>query len=417
MQIVHEDLQFPTSLVFDPDGIAYVAESGLRFDGGPGQARVLRLDLRARGNGQAQVRVLCDDFRAPVNGLTLHERSLYVAEGGCPGRISRLDLGGHDRKTVIVDDLPGGGNYHTNMVAIGPDRKLYFGQGAMTNSGIVGADAQQLSWLRELPHPYDRPGMAIVLAGADEQTDNPLDPGGPPVTTGAFAAFAQAHPAGTRLPAQLPCTAGIMRCNLDGSELELVAWGLRNPYGLGFSPEGRLLTLDLGMNDRGSRPVGNAPSCLFAVESGAWYGWPDFVAGNPVVDPDYLPVRGQPPRFLLANHAELPAPKSPLVVFPARAAAVKFAFGPGGIHVALFGDKRPFTAPPGPAAGRAVVRVDPKDWSIHPVVGAPLHRPIDLGFSPHDGALHVLDFGEFEMRLAGELDAVAASGKLWRIPP
>src|SRR5690606_14338453 len=291
MRLVQQDLQFPSSLAFDERGVAYVAESGLRVDGSLGSARVLRLDS---GGGEPQV--IADDLRAPVNGLTMFEGGLYVAEGGYPGRITRLELDG--RRTVLVDELPGGGEYHTNMVAIGGDRKLYFGQGAMTNSGIVGAASR----------PHDLPGMDIVLA--DQQP-------------GAFAAFASAHPAGARLAARLPCTAGIMRCNLDGSQLELVAWGLRNPYGLGFAPDGRLLALDLGFNDRGSRPVGNAPSCLYAIERGAWYGWPDFVAGIPIDDPRLVPARGAPPRFLLANHAELPGPATPLVSFPARAAAVR----------------------------------------------------------------------------------------------
>ena len=56
-----------------------------------------------------------------------------------------------------------------------------------------------------------------------------------------------------------------MRCNPDGSGLELVAWGLRNAYGLGFLPDGRLLATDQGADDRGSRPVGNAPDMLFEV--------------------------------------------------------------------------------------------------------------------------------------------------------
>ena len=56
-----------------------------------------------------------------------------------------------------------------------------------------------------------------------------------------------------------------MRCNLDGSDLELVAWGLRNAYGLGFLPDGRLLAVDQGADDRGSRPVGNVPDLLFEV--------------------------------------------------------------------------------------------------------------------------------------------------------
>jgi Tn3 transposase DDE domain len=39
-----------------------------------------------------------------------------------------------------------------------------------------------------------------------------------------------------------------MRCDRDGSNLELVAWGLRNPYGLAFLPDARLLAVDLGIN-------------------------------------------------------------------------------------------------------------------------------------------------------------------------
>jgi hypothetical protein len=45
----------------------------------------------------------------------------------------------------------------------------------------------------------------------------------------------------------------------------------------------------------------------------------------------------------------------------------------------------------------------------------PLNRPIDVRFGPADGALYVLDFGSFEMREGGGLDAEAGSGKIWRI--
>jgi glucose/arabinose dehydrogenase len=56
----------------------------------------------------------------------------------------------------------------------------------------------------------------------------------------------------------------------------LVAWGLRNAYGLLFLPDGRLLAIGQGADDRGSRPVGNVPDLLFEGNPGAWYGWPDF---------------------------------------------------------------------------------------------------------------------------------------------
>src|SRR5438132_1651573 len=92
-------------------------------------------------------------------------------------------------------------------------------------------------------------------------------------------------------------TAAVMRCEPDGSGLELVAWGLRNAYGLGFLPDGRLLATDQGADDRGSRPVGNAPDLLFEVREGAWYGWPDYIGGDPITDERYRPVRGPAPTF------------------------------------------------------------------------------------------------------------------------
>ena len=64
--------------------------------------------------------------------------------------------------------------------------------------------------------------------------------------------------------------AAVMRCNLDGSGLELVAWGFRNAYGLGFLPDGRLLAADQGVDDRGSRPLGNAPDLFHEVKARAW---------------------------------------------------------------------------------------------------------------------------------------------------
>src|SRR5204863_6992747 len=101
--------------------------------------------------------LVAEGLRQPVNGVTFHDGGLYVSEGGHPGRISRIELDG--RQTTILDNLPGPGNYHTNMVAFGPDGKLYFSQGAMTNTGIVGLDAYDLGWLRRLPHAHDCPGV------------------------------------------------------------------------------------------------------------------------------------------------------------------------------------------------------------------------------------------------------------------
>jgi len=276
--------------------------------------------------------------------------------------------------------------------------------------------------LRRLPHGHDLPGFDIVLNGVNRETLNPLETDANAKTfTGAFVPFGERTAPGQPVAAQIPCTASIMRCNPDGSNLELVAWGLRNAYGLGFLPDGRLLAVDQGADDRGSRPVGNAPDLLFEVRQNSWYGWPDFIGGIPITDPGFQPVRGELPGFLLANHDELPAPEKPLVTFPPHTAAVKFDVAPensgrwaGHLFVALFGDEVPMTAPAGPKVGRSVVRVDPSDWSLHPFVQGGLLRPIDVRFSPAGGDLYILDFGSFEMLDNGGLSAEAGSGKIWR---
>jgi glucose/arabinose dehydrogenase len=209
-----------------------------------------------------------------------------------------------------------------------------------------------------------------------------------------------------------------MRCRRDGSGLELVAWGVRNAYGLGFLPDGRLLATDQGADDRGSRPIGHAPDVLYEVKRGAWYGWPDFVGGRPVDDPAFRPTRGPHPSAILANHDTLPAPEKPLLSFAVNAAAAKFAVlpptahrWPGQLLVALFGDEKPMTAPPGAKVGRTMLRVDPADWSAHPVALPPgLERPIDVAVSPDGRRLWVLDFGRFEMLGEGRIDALAGSG-------
>src|SRR5271167_3837643 len=113
MEPVASGLHYPTSVVIDPHGSIFIAESGLPFDGAPRGGVVSRvLEDRTRA-------ILAEGLRSPVNGLAWHEGSLIISEGGNPGRISRLDPETLQRSTIL-DGLPGFGNYHTNMVAIGP---------------------------------------------------------------------------------------------------------------------------------------------------------------------------------------------------------------------------------------------------------------------------------------------------------
>jgi glucose/arabinose dehydrogenase len=414
LELVADGFSFPTSLTFDEQGVAYVAEAGLPFGGASAGGAVWRL------SADGARRTVAEDLRTPVNGLTWHDGVLYLSEGGHPARLSRLSPDG--TRQTLLDGLPGPGNYHLNMATVGPDEKLYFSQGAMTNLGFVGLDAYDVGWLRQLPHGHDVPGFDIRLAGLNITTEDPTAAhAGAEVTTGAFVPFGTSTEPGQRVSAGLPATASVMRCHLDGSGLELVAWGLRNAYGLGFLPDGRLLAIDQGADDRGSRPIGGAPDLLFDVRPGSWYGWPDYIGKHPVTEPRFRPERGPHPSFILAEHDSLPPPQQALLEFPPHVAAVKFDLAPpgsgldGSLLVALFGDELPMTAPGGaPRVDRGVALVDTTTWRLRPLLsGAPLRRPIDVRV--RDGAAYVLDFGHFEITEHG-VDAVPGTGRLWRLP-
>jgi hypothetical protein len=340
-----------------------------------------------------------------------------VTQGGAPAEISRYSAR-YEYDGPIVADLPGPGNYQSNMPVFGPDGDLYFSQGAMTNSGVVGLDAYELGWLRRLPHAHDVPGLPVRLRGENFATAGVSPGGAETVVTGAFHPFGSPSLPGERVAPALPCTASVMRCRPDGTGLELVAWGLRNAYGLRFLPDGRLLALDQGADDRGSRPIGGAPDLLFEVRPGRWYGWPDFIGGRPVSDPEFIPERGRRPEPLLANHDELPPPERALVEFPPHAAATGLDLGTRGpfdgrLVVALFGDERPMTAPEGDRAGRCLATIDPGTWRLSHLPVDGMARPIDVRRHPGDGRLHVVDFGVFEVTARG-VEAVPGSGALWR---
>lgn len=405
-EVVSSGLDFPTSIAFDEANRLYVAESGLPFAGAPLGGRVFRVEP---DGGRT---LLAEALRQPVNGITFHDGALFISEGGHPGRISRLELRDGAEVETVIDGLPGPGNYHTGMTAFGPDGKMYFSQGAMTNLGIIGLDAYELGWLKRLPHAHDLPAYELELTGVNVETEDPFNPG-QRIQTGAFVQFGTPTEPGQRIPAAFPCTSAIMRANPDGSELELVAWGLRNAYGLCFLPDRRLIATDQGSDDRGSRPIGNVPDLLCDVKSGRWYGWPDFIGDTPVTDPQFLPESGVQPQFIVANHRELPPLEPPLLRFDRHVAAVKLDLAPDGrLAVALFGDEVPMTAPSGPKMGRSLAIVEPGAWELEEVGLPALKRPLDVKFDA-EGRLHVLDFGHFEPG-RGTLDATRGSGAVHR---
>ena len=224
-----------------------------------------------------------------------------------------------------------------------------------------------------------------------------------------------------------------MKVSPDGGAPELVAWGLRNPFGLAFAPDGRLFVTENGYDIRGSRPVFGTADHLFEIKPDTWYGWPDYSGGASIADKRFA-VPGKDP--MAAVLASAPGkPPEPVAFFGVHSSSNGLDFSRNGAFgyvgdafVAQFGDMVPKTGKVLDPVGFKVVRVDVKKGVVYDFatnVGEKngpasklghdgLERPVAARFDLAGSALYVADFGVMTVSEKGP-SPKEKSGVLWRI--
>jgi glucose/arabinose dehydrogenase len=435
VNIAVKDLTYPTSVEFDGHGNMFIAEAGYVYGDDAAVARIFRIAP------DGHVEIIAEGLNGPITDLLWYNDALYISHRGI---ISILQSSGEIRD--IVTGLPSLGDHHNNQLVAGPNGWLYFGQGTATNSGIVGVDNFIFGWLQVRPEVHDIPPFDIRIRNRQYTTLNPLilaQTGEPPLAfTAPFSPFGQSVRSLERR-GEVKANGTILRMRPDGSQLEIFASGLRNPFGLVWGPDTRrpgryrLYAADNGYDDRGSRPVANAPDVLWEIYQGAWYGWPDFVAGQPINTRRFRPSGKATPQFILASH---PPVEQPFMTFGRHDALTKMdvsrhpQFGfVDELFIAQFGDMTPVTGAQLEPFGRRVLRFDPHTRIGEPFFfarpetqGPPLRehvitpgpkRPVDVVFSPRGDALYVVDLGAM-MVLPTATPMVRpfpATGVVWRI--
>lgn len=416
IEVFAEELDSPISMLFDENGNMIIAESGITS----GNPRVLRLV-----NGQFEV-IADNVFYTPITGMNYLNGTIYVSH---KGHISVIRRNGETQN--IIAGLPSNGDFYNSRVVFGFDNKLYFGQGTATNSGVVGLDNE---WVFSFPLSCDYPGDYILLNGQNYPTSNMLTIGGPRETvhTGAYSPYAVPNGPYEVRKGLIKASGSILRANLDGSNLELFAWGFRNPSYMKFDESNRLFVSNNGYEERGSRPIANALDEFFYVLPKLWYGWPDYSGGEPLTLPKFKPEGGAQPEFLIKQHPNV-APK-PFATFPANSGIMGFDFnynpnfGPyGDVYIAEFGvgkaglNKNMISYA---GIGHRISRIDMGDGTVSTFAinksGYPssltleggFERPSDVVFGP-DGAMYILDFGLNERNKPDVY--VPNTGVIWRI--
>jgi glucose/arabinose dehydrogenase len=407
ISVVAKGLTFPTGACFDAAGRLHVVESGYCY----GEVFTTPRLLRIEPGGSTNV-VATGTTNGPWTGVTFHDGNFFVAEGGAlaGGRILKITPDGDI--TSIVDGLPSMGDHHTDGPVLGPDGYLYFGQGTASNSGVIGEDSAKFGWLKRYPQFHDIPGQDITMVGENFKTKHALENNRGTAMTGGFVPFGQISEPGQKIKGAIKSSGSVLRVRPDGSNLELVAWGFRNPFGLAFSADGKLYVTDNSYDDRGSRPIWGTADVLWQVNKGIWYGWPDFSGDEPLTRKKFKPPGKAQPKFLLANHPN--TPPAPVAKFGVHSSAdgLDFSRSQGFGHVgqafiALLGDEAPGTGKLLHAVGFKVVRVDVssgviEDFAVNKgrhngpaskIKTGGLERPVSVKFNSTGDELYIVDFG------------------------
>jgi glucose/arabinose dehydrogenase len=443
MEPIIWNLTAPTSITFDNKGNMYITQAGYPFTKIPEVPKILKVNKESEN-----ISIFVEGkLNAPVVDIEYNNKTdqFFVAHRD---KISTIDMNGTINDIIV--GLPANGDHHVNQIDFSADgKKIFFGIGSATNSGVVGGeDHVNLEWLKNLPMIHEIPGNNITLTGQNFVTQNPLtaEPNDT-ATTGAFVPFGTSTKERQIIKGNIKCNGCVLSANLDGTDLKLVGWGFRNPSGLAFNDEGRLFVTMHGADERGSRPIANDTDKFYEIllNETAFYGWPDFFGnGEPVTDPKFQSERSNKSlQFLIQDH---PPVRKPLTFFqPPHTSAIQIDFADesfgftGEAFVAQMGTFAPGTGPvpsPDQIVGQDIVRVNVNNGTVSKFitlneqtisfrpVGIQFHKDQQIGSIDENtkqevkngnftkNALYIVDWGDLIFPMG---KTIPNTGVIWKV--
>jgi putative heme-binding domain-containing protein len=267
------------SLTFDPRGRLIVGREGkglLRMTIPPHHPQPLSSE--GRGGNEIKVETINDTLEE-CRGLLFAFGALYANANNSKALYRLTDADGDDKfETVELLHATGGGVGHgRNALARGPDNNIYL---------IHGNDVR-------LPDDFATADSPVRNYAVDRLAKNHWDR--------YLFDFQGTLPAGH-----------VIRTNRDGKLWELVACGMRNPYGIDFDDDGEMFTFDAD-NEGDTGLPWYRPTRINHIVSGADFGWRQGSGNRPAWYPDSWPSnldigKSSPTGIKFGTRSNFPAP-------------------------------------------------------------------------------------------------------------
>jgi putative heme-binding domain-containing protein len=242
------------SVVFDPQGRAIISQE---------QQGLLRMTLAKDGSAVERVERINDDLKE-VRGMVFLGSDLFANANNSKGLYRlRGDARGNLGKPELLLATEGGVGHGRNDLTVGPDGKIY---------SIHGDDVRPLTSARDWTRGHDDPRSAS-------------SPG-------------EGH---------------LVRFDPASGKLEILATGLRNPFGIAFNTDGEMFTYDADAEFDMGAPW-YRPTRVDHLTLGSDFGWravtgrwPPYYADHPDDCPPSLDIgRGSPTAVMFGTRSNFP---------------------------------------------------------------------------------------------------------------